>query len=209
MQIFGCVFSSGARVIIRAQGHLRRRCPSPSPQMTLWLMLIDQSASMVIPIIRNWTTSADTGPWTKNIPGKVCHHAPQLAMTCCRKQLLIQQEAHAPQVAPSVPKNIRMEELLTASTHPLISVSCKYHLRLPRRHSPGGCSASQSPLCSDTQVVLLFTHLKITWKCQVTIRSIHCRVQWGPGPNKSITDNYMHLSPPSACSLLLCCPGAI
>lgn len=67
-------------------------------------------------------------------------------------------------------KNILMEELLTASTHPLISASCKYHSPLPRRHGPGGRSASQSPLCSET-LVPEWCYCLPTWR-------LHGNVRW-------------------------------
>lgn len=66
-----------------------------------------------------------------------CHHVPQLAITFCRKQLLTQQGTNALEDTPSKleifffnkerPENILIQELSTASTYPLISVSCKYH----------------------------------------------------------------------------------
>lgn len=49
-------------------------------------------------------TSTDIGPGTKNIPrlaAVFCHCAPQLAIKCCRKQLLTQQGADALEDAPS------------------------------------------------------------------------------------------------------------
>lgn len=49
-------------------------------------------------------TSTDKGPWTKNIPRQAaafCHHSPQLAINCCRKQLLTQQDTDALEDAPS------------------------------------------------------------------------------------------------------------
>lgn len=65
-----------------------------------------------------------------------CHRTPQFATECSRKQLLTQQGADAPEDASSKsggflyeerPENILVQEPLTASTYPLISVSCKYH----------------------------------------------------------------------------------
>lgn len=168
---------------------------------------------MVIPLVRNCTTSAATGHWTKNIPGRLSPRSS--AIPCCRKQLLVQQEANLASRTFSAVEKIKPPPseyfFLTASTYPLIAASCKYHPPLPRRHGPGGRSASQLPLCSKScpRVVRLFTHLKITWKCQVTIGSIPRRVQWGPGPNKSITDNYMYLSPPSTRRLQLRREGVI
>lgn len=71
-----------------------------------------------------------------------------------------------------------MEELLTASTHALISASCKYHPPLPRRHGPGGDSASQSPLCSET-LVPEWCYCLPTWR-------LHGNVRWllGQYPDK-------------------------
>lgn len=149
---------------------------------------------MVIPIIRNCTTSADTGPWTKNIPGQaagVCHHAPQLAITCCRKQLLIQQEAHAQQVAPSAPKNILMEARLTVSTLPLISVSCKYHLRLPADMAQ-----------EDVQPHNLLSAQKLSWCYCLPTWRLHGNVRWLLG---QYTDAYSGDRGPTNQSLTITC----
>lgn len=51
---------------------------------------------------------------------------------------------------------------------------------IPCIHGPGGYSPSLSSLGSSScpGALLLFNHFKITWKCQVTVGSIHWHVHW-------------------------------
>lgn len=156
-------------------------------------------------------TSTDIGPGAKNIlrlAAVFCHRVPQLAIKCCRKQLLTQQGADALEDAPSKSGGFfrrRGQKIFWYRSFqqlPLIhlSLSCKYHPPSMSSHLPCMAQEDVSPhhflsaqmLPRTTpcpRAVLLFTQLKITWKCQVTVGSICYRVQGGPGPNKSITDN--------------------
>lgn len=167
---------------------------------------------MVIPIIGTvrwvWMTSA---PWSKNIPrlaAVFCHRAPQRAIKFCRKQLLPQQGADILEDAPSKSGGcfIRRGKTIfwykSFQQFPLIHLSqCPVNITLSiSSQLPSMAQEDVSPLyflsaqmlsqtTSWTSAVLLLTQLKITWKCQVTVGSIHCCVQGEPWPNKSITDN--------------------
>lgn len=139
-----------------------------------------------------------------------CHCVSQLAIKCCRKQLLTQQEADALEDAPSksggfffIRRGQKIFSYRSFQQLPLIHLSqCPVNITLPVWAHTSLCTAQEdiSPHCffsaqtlpwttSCLRAVLLFTQLKITWKCQVTVGSIYCRVWGGPGPNKSIIDN--------------------
>lgn len=135
--------------------------------------------------------------------GGVCHHSSSAAENSCSSS---RRQTFASCTFSAVVKikkyiYILMEELLTASTHPLISASSKYHPHLPRRHAQEDVQASQPPVCSE-RLVPECCYCLPTWR-------LHGNVRWlldqylhadsgDQGPNKSITDNYMYLSHPSA-----------